>query len=146
MRNVSRPAILISAAVAAATMATPAFASSPTTDAHTSLNARASKSVVAPRHTDTVFLTLRSHQAGVAGEADHFAVRMRRDTSTTTKWSTWTTVAATPGTKDGRYQVSVTMPPKIAKGKKEQFQVRFTGDTARHLAASRSQVFTVTAG
>jgi hypothetical protein len=145
MRNVSRPAILISAAVAAATLATPAFASSPTTDAHTSLNARASKAVVAPRHTDTVFLTLRSRKVGVADEAEHFAVRMRRDSSST-KWSTWATVAATPGTADGRYRVSVTMPPKIAKGKKEQFQVRFTGDSARHLAASRSQVFTVTAG
>ena len=145
MRNVSRPAILITAALAAATLATPAFASSPTKDARTSLNARASKSVVAPRHTDTVFLTLRSHKAGVAGEADHFVVRMRKD-GTNAKWSTWSTVAATPGAKDGRYTVSVTMPAKIAKGKKEQFQVKFTGDSAHHLAASRSQVFTVAAG
>jgi hypothetical protein len=143
MRNVTRPAILISAAVAAATVATPAFATTHT-DVPTSLNARATKHVVAPRHTDTLNLTLRKRKVGVAGEADHFMVRMRRDNATK-KWSTWAPVSATSGTKAGQYTVTVTMPAKIGKGKKEQYQVKFAGDAAKHLRASRSHVVTVTA-
>lgn len=144
MRHLSRPAILIAAAVSAATIGAPAFATVSTTNAPTSLNARAAKAVVAPRHTDSVALTLRSHHAGVAGEAANFLVRTRRDTSTA-KWGAWKAVAATAGTVNGHYRVVVTMPAKIGKGKKEQYQVKFAGDSAKHLASSRSQVITVTA-
>jgi hypothetical protein len=144
MRHVSRPAILIPAAVAAVMIGTPAFAATSTTTIPTSLNARASKTVEAPRHRDTVHLTLRSRNAGVAGESDHFLVRMRRDNGTA-KWSMWQSVPATPGTVNGRYWVKVTMPAKIGKGKKEQYQVKFAGDEAKHLRASRSQIVTVTA-
>jgi hypothetical protein len=138
-----RPAVLISAATAAALVGTPAFASSATT-VPTSLNARATKAVVAPRHHDTVHLTLRSRNAGVAGEADNFVVRMRRDNGTST-WSSWKSVTATPGATTGKYWVTVTMPAKIGHGKKEQYQVKFTGDATKHLGASRSQIITVTA-
>jgi hypothetical protein len=147
MRTLPRPAILISAATAAAMIAVPTAAMASTTDARTSLNARAAKDVVAPKHTDTVFLTLRSHKTGVAGEESHFLVRTRRDTGTSpSAWSTWSAVTATAGTKVGRYRVTVTMPAKIGTGKKEQYQVKFAGDSAKHLAPSRSQVITVTAG
>jgi hypothetical protein len=144
MRNLYRPAILISAAIAVATIGTPAFATASTTKVPTSLNARAHKTVEAPRHQDAVHLTLRSRHTGVAGEADNFLVRTRRD-NTTAKWSAWQPVSATPGDVNGRYRVSVTMPAKIAQGKKEQYQVKFAGDEAKGLASSRSQVITVTA-
>jgi hypothetical protein len=146
MRTLPRPAILVSVAAAAAMIAVPTAAMASTTDARTSLNARAAKDVVAPKHQDTVYLTLRSHKTGVTGEEANFLVRTRRDTGTSpSAWSTWTAVTATPGTKAGRYRVTVTMPAKIGHGKKEQYQVKFAGDSTNHLAASRSQVFTVTA-
>lgn len=143
MRNVLRSAVPVTAALAVALVATPSFAAT-TSTVPTSLNARAAKSEVAPRHHDTVHLTLRSRHAGVTGEADHFLVRSRRDNGTA-KWSHWRAVTATPGTDAGRYRITVTLPAKIGHGKKEQYQVRFDGDAAKHLRASRSEVFTVTA-
>lgn len=144
MRKLFRPVILVSTVAALAAAGAPAFATASSTTVPTSLNARAVKDVVAPRHQDTVVLTLRSRHAGVTGEADAFLVRTRRDNGTST-WSTWQSVSAVPGTKDGRYRVTVDMPAKIGKGKKEQYQVKFAGDAAKSLRSSRSQVITVTA-
>lgn len=142
MRTFSRSAAVASAALAAVTVVTPAFATTPV-NAPTSLNARAAKTTVAPRHKDTVNLTLRSHKVGVAGEASKFLVRSRRDTATA-RWGAWKPVAATASMVAGHYKVSVTLP-KLAKGKKEQYQVKFAGDSVKHLNASRSQVVTITA-
>ena len=145
MFNLKRPAVLVAASVAAATLASPAFATTPSTMHHTSLNARAAKDVVMPGHKDRVVLTLRSGKTGIAGEESSFLVRMRRDTSTSSKWGTWASVTAVPGTKAGRYRIQVTMPTTNRKGQKEQYQVKFAGDATHHYAASRSQVFTVKA-
>ncbi len=143
MRTFSRSAAVASAALAAVTVVTPAFATTPV-NAPTSLNARAAKTTVAPRHKDTVNLTLRSHKVGVAGEASKFLVRSRRDTATA-KWGAWKPVAATASMVAGHYKVSVTLPAKLGKGKMEQYQVKFAGDSVKHLNASRSQVITITA-
>jgi hypothetical protein len=112
--------------------------------APTSLNARATKAVEAPRHQDTVVLTLRKGHSAVTGEDQNFLVRTRRDNGTST-WSSWQSVSATPGATAGRYRITVTMPAKIGKGKKQQYQVKFAGDAAKQLRSSRSQVVTVTA-
>ena len=141
-----RPALLVAASLAAATLASPAVAATPsTTTHHTSLNARATKDSVAPGQKDRVVLTLRSGKTGVAGEESNFLVRMRRGVSTSSTWGAWTAVTATPGVKDGRYRIQVTLPPSTHHGRKEQYQVKFAGDSAHQYAASRSQVFTVTA-
>lgn len=153
MTFLKRPAVAVAAAtVAAATLATPAFASTPTSTPtststlhHTSLNARATKDAVAPGQKDRVVLTLRSGKTGIAGEEANFLVRMRRGTSTSSTWGAWASVTATPGTKDGRYRIQVTMPPSAHQGRKEQYQVKFAGDATHQYAASRSQVFTVRA-
>jgi hypothetical protein len=138
-------ALLAAASLGAVTIAAPSFAAAPSTVHHTSLNARATKDAVKPAHTDVVVLTLRSGKKALAGESDNFQVRMRRGVSTSHAWSEWTAVAAEPGVKDGRYRITVTMPESIHKGRKEQYQVRFTGDTTNGYHASRSQVFTVRA-
>lgn len=144
MRISKRPALLVAAGLAVAAVGTPAFAA--TAHAHpTSLNARATRAVVAPRHKDTVDLTLRSGKNGVAGETANFLVRSRRDVSKSAKWGAWKPVAATAGAKSGQYTVTVTMPAQMKKGQKEQFEVKFSGDPAHHLAASHSQAFTVKA-
>ena len=146
MFDLKRPALLVAASVAAATLASPAFATtSSTTLHHTSLNARATKDAVKPGHKDRVVLTLRSGKTGIAGEESNFLVRMRRDVSTSSKWGAWTPVTATPGTKDGRYRIEVTMPTSTRKGHKEQYEVKFAGDTTHDYAKSRSHVFTVKA-
>ena len=145
MFDLKRPAVLVAASVAAVTLASPAFATTPSTMHHTSLNARATKGAVPAGHKDRVVLTLRSGKTGIAGEESNFLVRMRRDVSTSSKWGTWATVTAVPGTKAGRYRVQVMMPPTARKGQKEQYQVKFAGDAANHYAASRSHVFTVKA-
>jgi hypothetical protein len=145
MFDLKRPAVLVAASVAAATLASPAFATTPSTMHHTSLNARATKDGVAPAHKDRVVLTLRSGKTGIAGEESNFLVRMRRDVSTSSKWGAWAPVTAVPGVKDGRYRIQVTMPVTARKGQKEQYQVKFAGDAAHQYAASRSQVFVVTA-
>lgn len=146
MFDLKRPALLVAASVAAATLASPAFATTPsTTTHHTSLNARATKDATMPGHKDRVVLTLRSGKTGIAGEESNFMVRMRRDTTTSSKWGTWAPVTAVPGTKAGRYRIHVTMPTTSRKGQKEQYQVKFAGDATNHYAASRSQIFTVKA-
>jgi hypothetical protein len=137
-------AALAAASLGAATLAAPSFASTPTLH-HTSVNARATKDAVKPQHTDVVVLTLRSGKKALADEADNFLVRSRRGVSTSHAWGEWTPVAATPGAKNGRYRIEVTMPESIRKGRKEQFQVKFAGDEANGYHASRSQVFTVRA-
>ena len=142
MSNFFRTAAVASASLVVATMVTPAFATTPV-NAPTSLNARAAKTTVAPRHKDTVYLTLRSKKVGVNGEAADFLVRSRRDT-VTGRWSAWQSVAATATTGKGHYRISVTLP-KLGKGKKEQYEVKFSGDKTKHLSASRSQVLTITA-
>ena len=136
--------------IAVAVAGAPVFAAgNPTHPAakphHTSVNASASKGVVAPKHTDTVNVTLRSGKSAVAGEESNFLVRSRRDVSDTAKWGDWSAVAATAGASDGHYTFSVTLPAKLTNGQKEQFQVKFAGDAANNLAASRSQIFTVKA-
>jgi hypothetical protein len=146
MFDLKRPALLVAASVAAATLAAPAFATtSSTTLHHTSLNARATKDAVKPGHKDRVVLTLRSGKKGIAGEESNFLVRMRRDVSTSSKWGAWMPVTATPGTKDGRYRIEVTMPASTKKGHKEQYEVKFAGDATHDYAKSRSHVFTVKA-
>jgi hypothetical protein len=145
MQIPKRPALLVAASLAAATLASPAVAADASTLHHTSLNARATKDAVKPQHTDVVVLTLRSGKKALADESDNFQVRMRRGVGTSHAWSEWAAVAATPGAKDGRYRIEVTMPESIHKGRKEQYQVKFTGDEANGYHASRSQVFTVRA-
>ncbi len=145
MRILSRPAVLVATTLAVAVVGSPAFAATSTKAHPTTLTARASKGTVAPKHTDTVNVVLRSGKAGVAGEESNFLVRSRRDVSKTAKWGAWTPVAATPGTTKGHYAITVTMPAKATKGQKEQFEVKFAGDAANHLARSHSQVFTVKA-
>ncbi len=142
MRNFSRSTAVASAALAVVTVVTPAFATTPV-NAQTSLNARAAKTTVAPRHKDTVFLTLTSKKVGVNGEAKSFLVRSRRDT-VSAKWGAWKSVSATAMAGKGHYRVSVTLP-NLGKGKKEQYEVKFAGDKTKHLNASRSQVITITA-
>ena len=137
--------VLAAASLGAVTVAAPALASTPSTVHHTSLNARATKDAVAPKHQDVVVLTLRAGEKALAGESDSFLVRTRRGVSTSHAWSEWAPVAAVPGTKDGRYRIEVTMPASITKGRKEQYQVKFAGDPANGYAPSRSQVFTVRA-
>jgi len=147
MPFLNRPALAVTAmtvAAAAATFATPAMATTPTTHP-TSLNARAVKADVAPNHHDTVVLTLRSGKTGLANEEMNFLVRSRRAVSGTHTWSTWSSVTATPGTTAGRYRIQITMTPSAHKGQKEQYQVKFTGDPTNKYAASRSQVFVVRA-
>ena len=144
MRITKRPAIVVAASVAAVAIGSPAFAA--TSTAHrTSLNARASKAAVAPRHRDQVTLTLRSGKSGVAGEMTNFLVRSRRDVSKSAKWGAWSHVVAVPGTKSGQYVTSVMMPASAKKGQKEQYQVKFAGDPVQKYASSRSQVFVVKA-
>ena len=145
MRIVSRPAVLVATTLAVAVVGSPAFAATSTKAHPTTVTAQASKGTVAPKHKDAVNVVLRSGKAGVAGEEGNFLVRSRRDVSTTAKWGAWTAVAATAGTTKGRYSISVTMPAKMQKGQKEQFEVKFAGDSANHLASSHSQVFTVKA-
>jgi hypothetical protein len=150
MRLVSRSAALVATTLVVAVAGAPAFAAgSPTQPAakphHTSVNARASKGVVAPKHTDTVNVTLHSGKSAVAGEESNFVVRSRRDVSNTAQWGNWAAVAASAGAVDGHYTISVTLPARLTKGQKEQFQVKFAGDAANNLASSRSQVFTLKA-
>ena len=145
MRIVSRPAVLVATTLAVAVVGSPAFAAT-TTKAHpTTVTAQASKGTVAPKHKDTVNVVLRSGKASVAGEEGNFVVRSRRDVSKTAKWGAWTAVTAIAGMTKGHYTMTVTMPAKMTKGQKEQFEVKFTGDSANHLASSHSQVFTVRA-
>lgn len=145
MRIAKRPAILVAASVAAATIGSPAFAATSTTAHPTSLNARPSKAAVAPNHRDPVLLTLRSGKSGVAGEMANFLVRSRRDVSKSAKWGAWGHVVAVPGAKSGQYEIRVMMPASAKKGQKEQYQVKFSGDPVQKYAASRSQVFIVKA-
>ena len=145
MRIAKRPAILVAASVAAVAIGSPAFAATSSMTHRTSLNARASRAAVAPKHKDPVVLTLRSGKSGVAGEMANFLVRSRRDVSKSAKWGAWSHVAAVPGSKSGKYEISVKMPASAKKGQKEQYQVKFAGDPAQKYAASRSEVFVVRA-
>jgi hypothetical protein len=138
MRVTSRPLAVALTAVAITAAASPAIAA--TKAKPTSLNARASHSTVAPKHKTTVFVTLRSGNQPVAGEAANLTVRNR--TSSSARW-TVTKPAATEPTA-GHYTVVVTVSGALKKGQKEQFVVAFTGD--KTYAASHSQVFTITAG
>jgi hypothetical protein len=140
----ARPAVVAAAAGITLAVAAPAVAAM--TGAHpTSLNLRATKATVAPKHHDTLNLTLRSGRHGVAGEESNFTLRSRRGTSTSSKWGAWAPVTAVAGKNAGQYVVTVTLPGTLHKGQKEQYEVAFTGDAANHLTRSHSQVVTVTA-
>ncbi len=145
MRIAKRPAILVAATVAAAALGSPAFAATSSKPHPTSLNARAGKAAVAPKHKDPVLLTLRSGKKGIAGEMANFLVRSRGDVSKSSKWGAWSHVLAVPGVKSGQYKIQVTMPASAKKGQKEQYQVKFSGDPVQKYAASRSEVFVVKA-
>lgn len=140
----SRSAAVAVAALAATTIATPALAASKPMLKQTSLTARAAKSTVAPKHGDTLLLTLRSGKALVDTALTNFSVRSRHTTSpsstATTKWGSWAAVTKVTETSPGHYAFKVVVP-NLKKGQKEQYEVKFAGDKTH--ASSHSQVLSV---
>ena len=135
-------------AVAAVALAAPALAT--THPASTSLNLRASKTVVKAHHTVSFTATLTSSGQGLAGQAAELTVQERHVSPSGHKsaWAAPTIVAPVTDAGNGNYTFSVT--PDIAPGhhtQKDQFRVVYAGNPSYNGTAykgSHSEVITVT--
>lgn len=139
MNLTSRRTSLAIAAAAAVAVAAPALAA-PHLQA-TSLNLRASKTVVKAHHTTTFTATLTSQGNGVSGQ--QIAVQ-ERTAPTTGHKTTWNNQAVTV-TDNGNGTYTFTVTPPIASSKntqKDQYRAVFN-QTATY-SGSKSEVITIT--
>ena len=144
MTLTSRRTSFVVAAAAAVALAAPALAS--THPASTSLNLRASKSVVKVHHAVGFTATLTSGGTGLAGQAAELTVQERHVSPSGHKssWGAPTNLSPISDTGSGNY--TFTLTPDIAAGhhtQKDQFRVLYAG-SANQYKGSHSQVITVT--
>lgn len=138
MMLTSRRSALAVAGAAAVAVAAPSFAA--THLQPTSLNLRASKTVVKAHHTTTFTATLTTKGQPLDGQA--VAIEERTVLPSGHKTS-WTTKGTATGTGNGHYTFTVT--PDITPGhhtQKDQFRAVF--DKTSAYASSKSQIITVT--
>jgi cytochrome c5 len=143
MTLVSRRATLMVTAAAAVAVAGPALAA--THLSSTSLNLRASKTVVKAHHSVTFTATLASKGKDVSGEAANIVVQERTAPTTghKTTWQDQSTVTVSEVDSSGRYTFTVSPPIAVHKNaQKDQYRAVFTGDSTH--AGSKSEVITIT--
>ena len=136
-----RMAVALGAVTAVATAA-PAIAANP---APTSLNLRASKTVVKAHHTVTFTATLTSNGKAVSGEAANIVVQERKAPTTghRTTWQDQVVAVTENPPASGHYTFTVSPPIATHKNtQKDQYRVVFKGDS--NYAASHSQIITIT--
>ena len=138
MRFSARRTTLAVAAGATMALAAPALAAPHL--ASTSLNLRASKTVVKAHHTTTFTATLSSHGKGVSGQQ---LVVQERTAPTTGHKTTWTdqTVTITDN-GDGTYTFTVT-PPIASSKRTQKDQYRALFHKTDTYSGSRSEIITV---
>jgi hypothetical protein len=111
----------------------------------THLTVHAAKGHVAPKRHDPFTMHLDNRHHGVAGEAANMSLWERTRTSSrhTSDWNNVTSDGTVTDNGDGSYTITGITPndPQPKAGHKDQFEVRFAGDTGYR--ASRSSVITV---
>jgi hypothetical protein len=138
--------VLALAAVGSVCIAAPALAAPgrPAT-VPTHLTIHAGKSHPAPKRHDPFTVHLDSKHTGLAGQAANVSLweRTLKSSGSTTSWTNVTADGTVTDNGDGGYAITGITPndPKPKAGHKDQFQVRFAGDSGHR--ASRSSVITV---
>jgi hypothetical protein len=130
--------------VAGAAIAGSANAAKPSTH-RTHLTIHAAKSHPAPKRHDPFTVHLASGKQGVAGEGANLSLweRTLKPSGHGTDWTDVTSAGTVTDNGDGSYAITGITPndPAPKSGHKDQFQVRFAGDSTYH--ASRSSVITI---
>ncbi|HET6875993.1 MAG TPA: hypothetical protein VFH38_00535 [Jatrophihabitans sp.] len=145
MRPIHAVALSAAVLVGAGCVATPALASGRPATQPTRLTLHAAKDSVAPKRHDPLIVHLDSRHQGIEGETANLSLWERSviPGSHKTQWTDVTTDGTVTDDGAGKYVISGVTPndPHARHGHKDQFQVRFAGDTGyRH---SRSSVITI---
>jgi hypothetical protein len=111
----------------------------------THLTVHAGKGHVAPKRHDPFTVNLDRGKTGVSGEAANLSLweRTAKPSGHGTSWADVTSDGTVTDNGDGSYTVSGITPndPRAKAGHKDQFQVRFAGDSTYR--RSRSSVITI---